>query len=196
MIAQVFGGERVQILTSGGEVDPNTYLVEFAGRGLVGLVCKETGILIKVNNQRIHKIMEKKMTENENTAVIDVSEIETQEVTMEESSSSSTETSQPKAPASNEPIDFDQMVQDGFEVWTKNGLNLGEDPKVAAIQVSAHCVIDPENTPNRGYEIFNSYNGTRGKKAKPGKRYLFTEKMNFEKKQKTLEKKGYVQHGI
>jgi hypothetical protein len=193
MIAQVTRGEEVLILTSGGEIDPNTYTVQFVGRGLVGLTCKETGILIKVNNQRIHKIIEeKKMSENESTiAVIDETN---QDETVSETTSASTST--PKAKTQPEPIDFDQMVRNGFEVWTKAGLNLGDDPKVATIQVAAHCVIDPEDTQNRGYEIFNSYNGTRGKKGTRGKRYLFTDKMTYDKKVKSLEKKNYERHEI
>lgn len=193
MSAQVIGGERVKILTSGGEVDPNTYFVEFVGRGLVGLTCKETGILIKVNDQRIHKIIEeKKMSDNESTAVIDET-VQTEDFNQETSSENTTTT---KTKSDPEPIDFDGMVRNGYEVWSKSNLSLGDDPKVAAIQVAAHCVIDPEDTPNRGYEIFNSYNGTRGKKGTKGKRYLFNDKTTYEKKIKTLDKKGYTKHQI
>lgn len=195
MIAKVTGGEEVKILTSGGEIDPNTYNVKYIKHGLVGLTCKETGLTIKVNNKRIFKIInqEKNVMSNENTAVIDETIIETPEF---EAPAAETQPVKkvrtPKAPPAQ--IDFDAMVNDGFEVWTKTGLNLGDDPKVAAIQVAAHCVIDPEGVENRGYEVFNSYNGTRGAKSKPGKRYAFTEKNTVEKKRKALEKKGYRQH--
>lgn len=196
-------GEEVKIRTSGGEIDPNTYKVEFIKRDLVGLTCKETGILIKVNNQRILKIIkqeEKKMNKIE-SAVIDIEtgrltrpEQETSEIVVEET----IETQEsPETPTEESTVlNLDQLVQDGFEVWTKNGLSLGTDPKVSTINVAAHCVIDPEDTPNRGYEIFNSYNGSRGKKGKVGKRYAFTDKMTVEKKRLALEKKGYTLHTI
>jgi hypothetical protein len=201
MNATVAGGEVVQILTSGGEVDPNTYNVKYVKHGLVGLTCKETGITVKVNNQRIHRIIKQQenIMNNESTAVIDETTIETPEF-----AASTAETlvqpekvkkvKTPKAPPAK--IDFDSIVENGFEVWTKTGLTLGDDPKVSAIQVAAHCVIDPEGTEDRGYEVFNSYNGTRGAKGKGGKRYGFSEKMTVEKKRKTLEKKGYIQHTV
>lgn len=194
MIAQLNQGEKVRIRTSGGEIDPNTYRVNFVNRDLVGLTCEETGILIKVNNQRICKILKEKKMSEETTTVMDETEAEVENSENNDVETSEktekTEKTQPK------PIDFDQMVRDGFEVWSKGGLHLGDDPKVASIQVAAHCVIDPEDTPNRGYEVFNSYNGTRGKKGKGGKRYLFTDKMTLEKKRKTLEKKEYTRHEI
>ena len=203
MSATVIGGEEVRILTSGGDIDPNTYTVQYVKHGLVGLTCKETSITIKVNNQRIHKILKKDNTMNtENTAIIDetITTIDTPEFA---ASTDGTpiqpkvkKVKTPKAPP--EKIDFDAIVNDGFEVWTKTGLSLGEDPKVSAIQVAAHCVIDPADHENetRGYEVFNSYNGTRGAKGKGGKRYDLTEKMTVEKKRKTLEKKGYIQHTV
>ena len=193
MNAQVIGGEKVQILTSGGEVDPNTYFVEFVGRGLVGLTCKETGILIKVNDQRIHKIIEEKKMIDNDTATID--ETATAEVISSETTSEAPKAT-PKTKTDPEPIDFDEMVRNGYEVWSKENLSLGDDPKVSSIRVAAHCVIDPDGTPNRGYEIFNSYNGTRGKKGTAGKRYLFNDKTTYDKKVKNLEKKNYTRHEI
>ena len=200
MSAKVTGGERVKILTSGGDIDPNTYNVQYAKKGLVGLTCKETGITIKVNNQRIHKIInQEKMMNNEgNTAVIDETVIKTNE--FDASTEVTSQTAKVKTPKTPRPppakINFDAMVEDGFEVWTKTGLSLGDDPKVSSIAVASHCVIDPFGTETRGYEVFNSYNGTRGAKGKGGKRYSFTEKMTIEKKRKTLDKKGYIQHTV
>ena len=213
MSARVFGGEEVKILTSGGEIDPNTYNVQFVKRDLIGLACKETGITIKVNNQRIYKVIkENEMNETENNSNVATIEsdngtqtMEPTEITVEPSQDENTEgeTAKEEKPKKAkktktppQPIDFDAMVNDGFEVWTRSGLSLGDDPKVSAIAVAAHCVIDPEDVEERGYEVFNSYNGTRGAKGKGGKRYLFTEKMTIEKKRKTLAKKGYVQHEV
>jgi hypothetical protein len=196
MNASVTGGEMVKILTSGGEEDPNTYNVQFVNKGLVGLCCKETGITIKVNNQRIHKIInqEKKMN-NENTATIDETTIEIPEfIAPTGTATTKPKVKTPKAPPAK--IDFDAMVSEGLEVWTKVGLSLGDDPKVSSITVSSHCIIDSEETEDRGYEVFNSYNGTRGAKGKGGKHYSFTDKMTIEKKRKTLGKKGYIQHTV
>lgn len=200
MKARVTGGEEVQILTSGGEIDPNTYNVKFIKHGLVGLTCKETGITVKVNNQRIHKVTKEKNMNNDSTAVLNETTIDTPEFTSDGDETQNQpqigkiEEKTSKAPP--EKIDFDAMVNDGFEVWTKTGLSLGSDPKVATISVAAHCIIDPEDTEDRGYEVFNSYNGTRGAKGKGGKRYFFTEKRTVEKKRKALEKKGYIQHQV
>jgi hypothetical protein len=189
MGATVFGGENVQILTSGGKIDPNIYNVEFIKKDLIGLSCKETGIQIKVNNQRIYKVLNQKGNEMNDIATVD--KIATKVV----GTPGFSITPKPKIKsAKSQPIkiDFDSMAENGFEIWTKSGLSLGDDPKVTKINVAAHCIIDPSPEP-RGYEVFNSYNGTRGVKGKNGKRYYFSEKMTLEKKRKLLAKKGYVQ---
>ena len=132
---------------------------------------------------------------NNETAVVDETVIETPEFVGTDTPSVTTKPKKtPKAPPAK--IDFDEIVNDGFEVWSKGGLSLGDDPKVSAINVAAHCVIDEEGTIDRGYEVFNSYNGTRGAKGKGGKRYSFSEKMTVERKRKLLEKKGYIQHTV
>lgn len=192
MNTRVTGGEQVQILTSGGEVDPNIYVIEHVGRDLVGLTCRETGITIKVNSQRIHKIIKEKNMNDTDTATIEETTIDLAPETTTATTEKPKKEKTPKAPPA--PIDWDRLVSDGYEVWTKEGLTLGTDPKVSEIQVAAHCVIDPEGTENRGYEVFNSYNGTRGAKGKSGKHYPFTEKNTIEKKRKTLAKKGYTQY--
>ena len=196
MSVKVFGGEEVQILTSGGELDPNPYKVDFVKGTLVGLINQETSAQIKIHNSRIDQIIHKKEIgmSTDTSAVVDDVVVENPEFTADDTVKTPDKVKREKTPP--QPIDFDQMVEDGLEVWNKFGLTLGDDPKVQGIEVGAHCVIDHEDTTNRGYIIFNSYNGTRGKKGKQGKRYDFSEKMTAEKKRRQLEKKGYAQHTV
>ncbi|MHA1839871.1 MAG: hypothetical protein ACTSYO_07970 [Candidatus Ranarchaeia archaeon] len=197
MSVRVFGGEEVQILTSGGEIDPNPYKVEFVKGTLVGLTNQETNAQIKIHNSRIDQVIIKKEIEmNTDTAVIDDVVVESPEFTAGDTVAETPVKAKREKKSPPQPIDFDQMVEDGLEVWSKFGLTLGDDPKVQGIEVGAHCVIEPENAEDRGYTIFNSYNGTRGKKGKQGKHYSFSEKMTAEKKRRQLEKKGYKQHAV
>ena len=207
MALQVHKDDEVQILTSGGVIDPNKYRVNFTKKDVVGLVCDATGCPIKVHNSRIHKILKEEQMSDIATVIID----ETVEgVTLEPAKP--TRIRKVKAPPAL--VNFDTMVNDGFEVWNKFGMNLGKDTKVQGIGVAAHCVIgtfindDSENGPKpvdgieigasfEGYEIFNTYNGTLGKKGKQsGRRFTFTEKMTREKKVKQLQRKEYVQHNV
>lgn len=203
MALQVHKDDEVQILTSGGVVDPNNYRVDYTKKDLVGLVCNATGCPIKVHNSRIHKILEEENQMSETaTATIET----TEGVTLEEAKAPRVR----KAKTSPTPVDFDALVNSGLEVWNKFGMNLGKDAKVQGIDVGAHCVIgtfineepklvgeiDP-GAEFEGYEIFNTYNGTLGKKGKQaGRRFAFTDKMTREKKVKQLQKKEYSQHTV
>jgi hypothetical protein len=208
MALQVQKDDEVQILTSGGAVDPNMYRVDFTKKDVVGLVCDATGCPIKVHNSRIHKILkEENQMSDTATATIDT--------TAEGVSLEPAKTPRPrKVKTPPTPVDFDALVNAGFEVYNKFGMNLGKDAKVQGIDVAAHCVIgtftnsNSENGPKpvtgididaqfEGYEIFNTYNGTLGKKGKQaGRRFAFNEKMTREKKIKQLLKKEYVQHTV
>ena len=197
MSAVLFVGEQVEILTSGGGIDPFIYAVHHIKGDLVDLTCQETGITIKVNQQRISKVIKKdKKAMNSHTTIIDEAVIETPEFSEVEIIETLKGKISNVKDSASPLINFDEMVQNGYEVWTKIGLTLGKDSKVSGIQVSAHCVIDPIGTQNYGFEVFNSYNGTRGKKGNTGKRYRFTEKMDLEKKRRQLEKRGYFQHTL
>jgi len=194
--------DEVQILTSGGVLDPNNYQVESTKKDAIVLLCKDTGRTIKVHNSRIHKVLKE---ENQMSETATVTSETTEGVTLEAAAPKVRKTKTPPT-----PVDFDALVNSGLEVWNKFGMNLGSDAKVQGIGVGAHCVIGTfVNEESRavagvevgasfeGYEIFNTYNGTLGKKGKQsGRRFRFTEKMTREKKIKQLSKKNYVQHNI
>ena len=90
-------------------------------------------------------------------------------------------------------VNFDQAPFAGQEIWTKGDCKFDFDQ----ISVAAHCVILQD-----GYQTFNTYNGTLGKKGQlpedgslPGVFYSFTEKLTAEKKREQLTKKGYTRRG-
>lgn len=186
--------DSVKILTSQGSIDPNIYTVDFVNGTTVGITNQSTNVQTKVHSSRIHEIL------GENT--------------MDTTTTTETTTTKPKAKrvrkakAPPVPVDFDALVADGYEPWIKTGLSLGSDAKVADIKVAAVCLIDSQGrhesltapdsahpVGTAGYEIFNIYNGTRGKKGRVGKFFPFTEKNTIEKKRKSLEKNGYSRIG-
>ena len=178
-------GENVEILTSEGKTDPNIYKVEEIQKQLVVLRCQETGQPHKVHKSRISKVIK----EN-----IDMDETVMSTATTTQAEEIASEVSAALTPTSTDSkIDFDQLVEDGFEVWTKKNLNFDQ----GGYEVEAHCVINPDQT---GYETFNTYNGSRGKnnskmkKGEPKKRSVYTIKDDkaLEKKRKILERKGYT----
>lgn len=180
--------DNVEILTSEGETDPNTYTVEDIQKQLVVLRCQATDQPVKVHKSRISKIIKENMMEETvmSTATTTQAEEIASEVSeaMTESTSTTNESSK---------VNFDQLIEDGYEVWTKNSLNFDQ----GGFEVAAHCVISPDRTE---YETFNTYNGSRGKnngkmkKGAPKKRSVYALKDDkvLEKKRKTLARKGYI----
>jgi hypothetical protein len=189
-------GNSVQILTSQGSIDPNIYIVNYVKGTQVGLTNQATGIQTKVHSSRIHGTLgEIEMDNIVTTETITTDETETPKIKIKR-------TRTPKTPTAL--VDFNALVADGYEPWVKGGLSLGSDNKVKDIRVAAACLIDTQgrldneglenglDQSRSGFEIFNLYNGTRGKKSKRGKFFPFTEKNTIEKKRKSLEKNGYT----
>lgn len=90
--------------------------------------------------------------------------------------------------ADNSLPSVDYFIDHGYDVWVKEASPLGPN---STIEVKSYCVIDPEGVENRGYEVFNTYDGSRGSNSKKRMKYFFTKKMTIDKKIKTLVKKGY-----
>jgi hypothetical protein len=187
--------DSVKILTSQGSIDPNIYVVDFVSGTTVGITNQSTNVQTKVHSSRIHEVLGENAMDTDNTT--------TETTTVKPKAKRVRKAKTPPA-----PVDFDALVADGYEPWIKRGLSLGSDAKVASIQVAAVCLIDSQGrhealtapdsahpVGTAGYEIFNLYDGTRGKKGKVGKFFPFTEKNTIEKKRKSLEKGGYSRIG-
>lgn len=212
-------GSRVLIYTSGGKEDPLVYKVDQIKRAIAHLVCEKTGKSLKVHRTRIREILGQEAGMGRNAAVELDDELiedvgEETDTTIENADTSdsdgggddegggatatATASKPPKAPkqpkepkapkppkAAPTPVDFSALVAQGHEVWTKENLSFD----VESVKVDAHCVISPDQ---KSYRVFNTYNGSLGKKGATGTDYEFTESMTLDKKRKSLEKKGYV----
>lgn len=199
-------GSRVRIYTSRGQIDPNTYQVTDLDKQTATLLCESTQQTIKVHKSRIKELVNTITKENtmntktsndmdtESTATIPTTEMEestTDSITQEMATTTT------KTTSADTKIDFDQMVRDGYEVWTKGDCEFDQP----GVKVQAHCIISPDKSE---FETFNTYNGSRGKnngKPKNGQArrksvYPIGDTAALEKKRKTLEKKGYTRHEI
>jgi hypothetical protein len=85
-------------------------------------------------------------------------------------------------PATNVP-DLKTLVGSG-EHFTKS---VAFDHATVAAQ--AHVVI---NTDHKSFIVFNTYNGTLGKKSKGGKQYPIADEKAYTEKVNQLTKQGYV----
>jgi hypothetical protein len=205
-------GSRVKIYTSRGQIDPNTYQVEEFDKQVAVLLCESTQQKIKVHKSRIKEVIANTMSK-ENTTMnktgtstdIDTileesaaSTAEAEDTSEENEGTTATAVATPKVTTPTETkVDFDQMVRDGFEVWTKADCEFDQP----GVSVRAHCIISPDK---KEFETFNTYNGSRGKnnsKPKNGQArrksvYAIADTSALEKKRKALEKKGYTRHEI
>jgi len=175
-------GNRVKILTSDRRPDENIYVVEQIKRSVAFLTCEDTGRQIKVHKTRISEVLMKEEEMSNVTATVD-SEVETLEAVKAKPKTKRARTSKelPK------PLDFDELLDQDMEIWTRTGLNFD----VPGMKVAAHCIIDPNGS---SFRTFNTYNGSIGRSGKLPDWKPFTEKNTLEKKRANLEKKGYVLH--
>jgi hypothetical protein len=184
-------GNRVLILTGEQKKDDLVYKVDSIKRSIAFLICEKTGLPMKVHRSRIRKVLDIKEETMSGTTVDESVETDSTRI-VTRALESEGETKTPKAKKSQEsiPVDFNSLRSEGFEIWTKENLNFDVD----GITVRAHCLIAKENDEGEraSYEVFNTYNGSLGKKGTRGQTYHFSEKNTLEKKRKTLDKKGYV----
>lgn len=182
-------GDRVLLTTSEGNEDPLVYKLDSIKRAIAYIECEKTGKLMKVHKSRIRKVLIHKEENMSGTTVEETAETSANIVTRALESEEITTTTKPaRAKKSQEPppsVDFGSLTGEGYEIWTKEGLKFD----VGDINVSAHCLIAPDKA---AYEVFNTYNGSLGKKGTRGQTYHFSEKNTIEKKRKALEKKGYA----
>ena len=179
--------DKVQIFTGqgNGDVDPSIYKVTGFRQGIIELENIKTGKFHRVHKSRIAKIIvDDKDLEEVQKAMDDTAE--KQEVA---------KSKQPKKSVKPERVDFKQMAADGWEVWSKVVKFTDKDQNdVPGIKAEAHQAIAPDL---KSYRVFNTYNGSLGKKAKEkkvnpeGVTYSLADDKALEKKRKDLDKKGY-----
>lgn len=181
-------GDRVLLTTSEGKEDTLIYELDSIKRAIAYIKCEKTGKSMKVHKSRIRKVLEHKEENMTGTVTEEIAETTTSANIVTRALESETEAKPARAKKSQEPppaVDFTTLINEGFEIWTKEGLKFDVDD----IDVRAHCLIAPDKA---AYEVFNTYNGSLGKKGTRGQTYHFSEKNTIEKKRKALEKKGYV----
>jgi hypothetical protein len=176
--------DKVQVFTTAGDLDPNIYIVTGLKQRVVEMEHLETKVFARVHKSRIAKILLDK----------DLKEVqEVMDKTAEKQESKTPKAKKPKAKP--ERVNFKKMIQEEkCEVWSK-GVDFTDGQKpVDGIKVESHCVIAPDL---KSYRVFNTYNGTMGKKNPDKKKnplgvsYPLKDDKALEKKRKDLEKKGY-----
>jgi hypothetical protein len=179
-------GDKVQVYTTDGPLDPNIYKIEGFKQRIIELSDINTGKFARVHKSRLAKI------------VLDEELKEVQEVMDKTCETAEPEAQpKPKAKPAKKPdkVNFADMARGGCEVWSKS-LNFPdkEGNAVEGIKAEAHCVIAADKA---SYKVFNTYNGTLGKKASAKKKnpegvsYALKDDKAVARKVKDLQKKGY-----
>jgi len=161
-------------------MDPNIYVVTGSKQSIVELEHLETKIFARVHKSRIAKILLDKELEEVQKVMTDAEVVKPKVI---------------KKPTEKpEKIDFKRLVEEKCEVWSKPvEFSDGQKP-VDGVKVESHCVIAPDL---ESYRVFNTYNGTMGKKKSDKKKhplgvqYPLKDAKALDKKRKDLEKKGY-----
>jgi len=179
-------GDKVQVWNPLNEVDPNIYLVTGIKQSIIELENIKTEKFHRVHKTRIAKII----VDNE------LEEVQkTMDTTAEKPKKAKKEKKEKVKKPKPEKVNFKQLVADGYEVYsmtvpfTKDGTT-----PVDGMKVESHCVIAPDKA---SYRVFNTYNGTLGKKPAEKKKnpmgveYNLKDEKALEKKRRALEKKGY-----
>lgn len=198
MAASASIGSKVQIMTSEMTTDPNMYLVTGLDRHLVMLnticvACSGTGMRSieqcvpcsgtgHTGKRRIHHSRIVKIFGSNGDMIYDSNPVEKEKkMASPKAASKSTATSTP-ATTSAPVVDVKSIRGDG-ELYTK-GVEFDHD----SIKVEANVVISKDH---RTFQVFNTYNGTLGKKGKAGKVYTLADEKAYERKVTQLTKQGY-----
>lgn len=179
-------GDSIQVWNPNNDLDPNIYLITGIKQSIVELENVDTKKFHRVHKTRIAKI------------IVD-DELEEVQKTMDKTAEKTKKPAKKKAAKKAKPkperVNFKQLIADGNEVFsmtvpfTKDGTT-----PVDNMKVESHCVIAPDKG---SYRVFNTYNGTLGKKPADKKKnpmgvaYDLKDDKAYEKKCRALEKKGY-----
>lgn len=176
---------KVQVYTSEFTIDPNIYVVESQERNIVNLKiicsfctgtgsyrdnackhCKGSGAGTKhrVHQSRIARVFD------DGGSIVYESNVTIKEKPM-------TQKSQPI-----DTVNLDTLKEQG-ELYTKQvSFDHG------SISVEANVLVA---TDHKSFRVFNTYNGTLGKKNKTGKSYTLADDKAYDRKVEQLKKQGY-----
>lgn len=178
--------DKVQVWNPNNDLDPNIYLVTGIKQSIVELENMETKKFHRVHKTRIAKIIVDEELEEVQ---------KTMDKTAEKPKKPAKKKEAKKAKPKPERVNFKQLIADGHEVFsmtvpfTKDGTT-----PVDNMKVESHCVVAPDKA---SYRVFNTYNGTLGKKDASKKKnpmgveYPLADEKALEKKKRALDKKGY-----
>jgi aspartate 1-decarboxylase len=190
-------GDRVRILTSNRDEDPNTYMVEGEDRNRVFLRNGSTQAEIKVHKSRV--IVNLDAAEQETTKVMSDNATKTNEKKTKSEASSTTV----KKKSAPKRIKFDIKA---FAAWLGNDCehyskktNFDYDH----LDVRAHVVITGDHSK---FVTFNTYDGSLGRRVDPtaddfdnsqvGKTYKLADDAAYTKKIEKLKKQGYTKRPL
>jgi len=175
-------GSKIQTFSCSGEVDNTIYEVIGKVRSKLNLVNVDTGKSHEVHRSRIARILDDECKE------VQVDGKKKKEAP--EAPKVQKEKKEKKVKKEIEKVNFADLNSKGYQVWSMpvKFTNKGKDVK--DVNVEAHCVIAPDK---KSFRVFNTYNGSLGKKStgKLGVEFQIKDEKAYEKKVKSLESKGY-----
>lgn len=178
---------KVQIYTSELVVDPNIYVIENHERSIVNLRvicsfcsgnglyrgdsckhCKGSGASAR---HRVHQSRIAKVFDHGGNIVYESNVIIKEK--------------QMTTPTQKQPVDIVNLntLKEQGELFTKQ---VSFDHN--SISVEANVLIDNDH---KSFRVFNTYNGTLGKKNKTGKSYVLSDSNSYDRKVSQLSKQGY-----
>ena len=172
-------GDLVYMWGDDGVVDPTLYEVTGIKQSTIDLKTQH-GVSRTMHRTRVAQIV----VDKEVRKAMD-------ENVMEQPMVESKPKAKPKAKAKTKPerVNFKGMIAEGWEIWSKPV----KFPSSLPIKAEAHCAFAPDRT---FYRVFNTYNGSMGKKADKrkhadGLQYPFKDEAAIDAKRTALAKKGY-----
>ena len=190
MKVQPTTGQAVQIFNSELTLDSAIYKVVSQDRNILGLkivcgnckdkpnpmlpckTCNGTG---EVGKRRVHHSRIARVLDDSLNVIYEVDSIAKEKPV--------TQAKQTKATTETATIDLKALIGNG-EHFVKS---VSFDHETVAAQ--AHVVI---NADKRSFIVFNTYNGTLGKKGKSGKQYPLADDKAYTEKVNQLTKQGYT----
>lgn len=183
-------GQAVQIFTSELTLDPTIYKVISQDRNIIGLriicgTCKDNPNLLapckfcngsgEVGKRRVHHSRIARVLDDALNVIYEVDSIAKEKPV--------TEAKQVKTTTTEAVVDLKTLVGTG-EHFTK-AVSFDH----VEVKAQAHVVI---NADHKSFVVFNTYNGSLGKKSKGGKTYPIADDKAYTEKVSQLTKQGYI----
>lgn len=175
---------RVQIYTSDLTIDPTIYVLNKQERNIVYLnvICESCnghgGKCVQCGGSGIDKLKKHRVNYTRVAKMIDQSD----NVIYESNTSIEKEIHMNAATKQVDAVDLKALRTEG-EIFSKQ---VSFDHE--GIKVEAHVLIANDK---RSFRVFNTYNGTLGRKGKAGKIYELASDTAFDRKIEQLKKQGY-----